>query len=403
MSNFSGHGSAMAMAYNHMIMPLANSRDKRTQVLWGIADFVSRFRRRPEGMWLPETAVDLATLDIMAGEGIKFTILAPHQASSFRELPEGEWIETEGSSIDIKKPYLCRLPSGRFICIFFYERGISNDVAFSNLLSNGEELVRRIIGAFSEEHQGDQLVSIATDGETYGHHHKFGEMALSYCLYKIGEGGIARLTNYGERLALQAPQHEVKIRENSSWSCPHGIERWRDDCGCRVGVAAFTGWRKPLRTAMDWLRDSAASIYQEKASQYLVDPWQVRDDYISVILDRSKENVEAFLARHSLIPLSSEEQTTVLRLLEVQRNALLMYTSCGWYFDDISGIETMQILSYAARVIQLVSQVSGIDLEPGYLERLRGARSDNGEMPTGEEIYLKFIKPKVIDITTEGV
>jgi alpha-amylase/alpha-mannosidase (GH57 family) len=397
-SNFSGHGSAMAQAYNHMIMPLANWRDKKTQVLWGVADFAVRFKRRPEGMWLPETAVDLETLEIMAGEGIRFTILAPHQAASIRSLEGGEWTDVSDGNLDIRRPYLCKLPSGRSIAIFFYERDISNQVAFSDLLSSGEGMVKRILGAFSDVSQEDQLVTIATDGETYGHHHKFGEMALSYCLHLIKEGNSTRLTNFGERLAIGTPSYEVRIRENTSWSCSHGVDRWKDDCGCGGSEETCSGWRRPLREAMDWLRDSAATLYEGEASMHIKDPWEARDDYISVVLDRSSENVEAFLAVHSLRGLAAEEKIRVLRLLEMQRNAMLMYTSCGWFFDDISGIEAMQVMKYAAMVIQLAGQVAGVDLEHGYLERLREAKSSKWSMYNGEELYLRLIKPEIKDV-----
>jgi alpha-amylase/alpha-mannosidase (GH57 family) len=401
-SYFSGHGSALAQPYNHIIMPLANRRDKKTQVIWGIRDFSTRFKRQPQGMWLPETAVDTETLETMAKEGIEFTLLAPRQASSFRRLDGGDWTDVKEGSIDTRIPYLCRLPSGKSIAIFFFNQEISNSVAFSKLLSNGEEMANAILGAFSEDPPGDQLVHLATDGETYGHHHKFGEMALSYCLHNIRESGRAIITNYGEHLARSPPKHEVRIQENTSWSCSHGIERWRDDCGCSVGSSPCQVWRRPLREAMDWLRDSLSQLYEVEASKYLHDPWSARDEYIFVILNRARGNVEAFLKRHSRRDLSQEEMTTVLRLLELQRYAMLMYTSCGWYFDDISGIEALQVMKYASRSIQLAMEVSGIDLEEDYLERLRPARSSRSDFASGEEIYLRLIKPEVVDLMKVG-
>jgi len=398
MSNFSGHGSALALPYNHIIMPLANLRDKKTQVLWGIRDFSLRFGRRPQGMWLPETAVDLETLEVLAEEGIEFTILAPHQASALRSLDGGDWTEVREGNIDTKVPYLCRLASGRSIAIFFYNQQISNGVAFSTLLANGEGLAKTIMGAFSDDTQADQLVHFATDGETYGHHYKFGEMALSYCLHSIREGGKAKITNYGEHLARSPPRHEVRIRENTSWSCPHGIERWRSNCGCSVSGRGSQAWRKPLREVMDWLRDSLSGLYEAEASKYLLDPWSARDEYIAAVMDRGRGNVEAFLRSHSRRDLSQEEMVSALRLLELQRNAMLMYTSCGWYFDDISGLEAKLVMKYAARSIQLARDVSGIDLEGGYLERLRVARSGSGELLSGADIYLRAIKPEVTDL-----
>ena len=250
---YSGHGPAIAQVYNHMIMPLANSRDKRTQVVWGIRDFEHRFGRKPEGMWLPETAVDLETLDIMAEYGIKFTILAPHQASRIRKIGEEKWNNVLGGNINPKMPYLCRLPSGRSISIFFYDQSVSLDVAFGDLLKNGENFALKIVRSFSQAQRQPQIVHIATDGETYGHHLKFGDMALSYCLHYIESRNLAQITIYGEYLEKNPPTYEVEIIENTSWSCFHGIERWRSDCGCRMGAEPEfkQEWRTHLREAMD--------------------------------------------------------------------------------------------------------------------------------------------------------
>ncbi len=264
---FSGHGSALAQGYNHMIMPLANQRDKYTQVLWGIRDFQYRFQRQPEGMWLPETAVDLETLDIMAELGIKFTILAPRQASRVRPLDQDDWEDVNGEHIDPTRAYLQRLPSGRTINLFFYDGPISKAVAFEGLLDRGEHLAERLLGAVSAERQWPQLIHIATDGETFGHHHKQGEMALSYALDYIKANAEVKLTNYGEYLEKHPPIMEVEIFENSSWSCIHGVERWRKDCGCNSGMhnGWHQGWRQPLREALDWLRDNLAILYEKQA------------------------------------------------------------------------------------------------------------------------------------------
>ncbi|HJQ40261.1 MAG TPA: DUF3536 domain-containing protein, partial [Thermoanaerobaculia bacterium] len=278
---FSGHGCAIAQAHNHIILPLANARDQRTQVRWGIRDFEHRFGRKPEGMWLPETAVDVASLEALAAEGIAFTILEPHQAARWRH----------PGPLDPTVPYLCRLPSGASIAIFFYDGPISRAVAFERLLARGENFALRIVGAFQN---GDaQLVNIATDGETYGHHHRFGEMALAYALQFIDDNRLARLTNYGEQLERQPPLHEVEIKERTSWSCAHGVERWRSDCGCNTYSSPGWNqqWRTPLRNALDWLRDELSAIYERYGRQAFHDPWQTRDDYIDVILDRSGDNV----------------------------------------------------------------------------------------------------------------
>jgi alpha-amylase/alpha-mannosidase (GH57 family) len=398
---FSGHGSAMAQAYNHMIMPLANSRDKRSQVIWGLRDFEHRFRRTAEGMWLPETAVDVETLDLLAELGVKFTILAPRQASRVRRIGGRSWKDVSGERIDPTRAYLVRLPSKRKIAVFFYDGPISKAVAFERLLDNGQQFAERMMSGFSDERDWPELVHIATDGESYGHHHHFGEMALSYALDHIQSNSLAKVTNYGEFLEQNPPTHEVEIFENSSWSCVHGIERWRSNCGCNSGGHSGWNqeWRAPLRRALDWLRDQVASRYEEKARTLLKDPWLARNNYIRVILDRSEENVEGFLAEHATRQLQIPEKITVLKLLELQRHAMLMYTSCGWFFDELSGIETVQIIQYAGRVVQLAAELFGdLELEPSFLAKLAEAKSNITEHNNGARIYEKFVKPAMVDI-----
>jgi len=397
---FSGHGSALAQAYNHMIMPLANHRDKYTQVLWGIRDFEHRFKRKPEGMWLPETAVDLETLDIMAGQEIRFTILAPHQAGRVRQIGTANWSDTKNGSIDPSIPYEINLPSGRKINIFFYDGSIANDVAFGNLLKSGDSLANRLTGAVSKERTSPQLVHVATDGETYGHHHRFGDMALAFALYHIESNNLAKITNYGQFLEKHPPTHEVEIIENTSWSCAHGIERWRSNCGCNAGRNSNWNqeWRPPLRASLDWLRDSLAPTYGEKARELLKDPWSARDDYIEVILDRSPESVRRFLEKHRTRELNETEVTKVLKFLELQRHAMLMYTSCGWFFDEMSGIETVQVIQYAGRTVQLAKDVLGDNIEEKFLEHLELAKSNIRKHSDGKRIYEKFVKPAMVDL-----
>ncbi|NTV28843.1 MAG: DUF3536 domain-containing protein [Candidatus Omnitrophica bacterium] len=402
---FSGHGSALAQVYNHMIMPLANARDKRTQVLWGIRDFEHRFGARPEGMWLAETAVDLESLDIMAEQGIKFTVLAPHQAKRVKRISEErEWTPDDAKHIDLKRPYLCRLPSGRTIALFFYDGPVSRSVAFEGLLHSGESLARRLVGAFDLKSGDNQLVHIATDGESYGHHHKFGDMALAYCLHYIESNGLANVTIYGEYLERNPPEYEAEIVENSSWSCAHGIERWRDDCGCNSGMNPGwnQAWRGPLRKSLDWLRDRSAEIFEKEMEGFAADPWALRDAYIEVILDRSRYNLDRFLAQRMQKVLTPLDKNKVLRCLEIQRNALLMYTSCGWFFDDISGIETVQIIKYAARVIQLIRRVTGEDLEQQFVELLGKAKSNVSVANNGARIYKSYVEPSIVDILRVG-
>lgn len=399
MERFSGHGSAMAMAYNHMIMPLANKRDRYTQAIWGIRDFERRFGRKPEGMWLPETAVDTECLEILSEMGIRFTVLSPHQAKRIKTDKDAPWKDTAGNGLDTGMAYLCDLPSGRSISLFFYDGGISHDVGFGGLLDNGENFANRLLSALG----GPGIVAIATDGETYGHHHPHGDMALSFCINCLESGRDARLTNFGEYLEKHPPTQFAEPFDNSSWSCLHGVERWKNGCGCNTGMHAgwSQSWRAPLREAMDWLRDSLVPLYEKECSRYLSDPWGARDDYIDVILDRSDDNVEKFIGVHATRDLTAAEKTTVLKLLEMQRNAMLMYTSCGWFFDEVSGIETVQVMRYAARAMQLAQEAANVSLEGDYLKALEKAESN--VFGNGRKVYEMFAVPSRLDLSRVGV
>lgn len=400
-SLFSGHGSALAQVYNHVIMPLANHRDRYTQVLWGIRDFEYRFGREPEGMWLPETAVDLETLDILAEQGLKFTILASSQAGKMRQIGTTYWEDVSGGHIDPTRVYLLNLPSGRKINLFFYDGPVSHAVAFEGLLANGENLSNRLMGALSGRRNWPQLVHIATDGESYGHHNRYGDMALAYALHKIEDNPAVKLTNYGAYLAKYAPTHEVEIIEKTSWSCIHGVDRWWRDCGCNTGghPGWNQAWRQPLRQAMDWLRDNMSPRYEEKAGHLLKDPWIARNEYIRVILDRSPRNVARFLKEHAAHKLNKAERIEALKLLELQRHAMLMYTSCGWFFDELSGIETVQVIRYAGRVVQLAKELFGDGFEQQFLTLLEKAASNITEHRDGHLIYEKFVNTTMLDLT----
>lgn len=401
---FSGHGSALAQAYNHMILPLANSRDKKTQIIWGIKDFEYRFGRKPEGLWLPETAVDLETLDIMAQHEIGFAILSPGQAQRVRSIEGGEWQDVSGGRIDPGMAYRVSLPSGRIMKLFFYDGPISQALAFERLLDNGEEFANRLLSAFPDDRSSPRLVHIATDGESYGHHHRGGDMALARALHDIKFNGLAQLTNYGQYLEGHPPTHEVEIFENSSWSCIHGIERWRSDCGCNSGGNSGwnQAWRSPLRAALDWLRDAVNPAYEQLAGRFLNDPWAARDDYIDIIVDRSPDRISAFLSRHATRQLNYEDEITVLKLMELQRHAMLMYTSCGWFFDELSGIETVQVIQYAGRVLQLADQLFSESFEPAFLQHLELAKSNIPEHGDGRTIYEKFVRPAMLDLKNVG-
>jgi len=397
-ARFSGHGPAMAQVYSHLIMPLANRNDKVTQVKWGIADFKSHFGRMPEGMWLAETAVDRETLEVLAEEGILFTVLAPNQASEVRPLKGSEpWRDVKWGKIDPGMAYLCKLPSGNSINLFFYDGTLSHDIAFGGLLHDGGTFAKRLINARTEVSNAI-LSHIATDGESYGHHHRNGDMALAYCLEAI-EKSDAKLTIYGEFLEKNPPTHEVRIVENSAWSCAHGVERWRSDCGCSGGTPGYhQKWRAPLRNALDWLRDKLAALFMHEGIKYFKNPWSARNDYISVILDRSEKSVDLWLAKHTTHTLSKEEKIKVLKLMESQRSAILMYTSCGWFFDEISGLEATQILRYAARAIGLMRELTGLNFELEFSRLLEKAPSNVPELMNGKRIYELSVKPSQISL-----
>jgi alpha-amylase/alpha-mannosidase (GH57 family) len=404
MEHFGGHGSALAQVYNHIIMPLATYRDKVTQVKWGIRDFEHRFGRKPEGMWLAETAVDTETLEVLADHGIGFTILAPRQAEKIKKIGSDNWLSISDEGIPTHRPYLCKLPSGKNIVLFFYNGEVSQDIAFKGLLADGGRFAERLIEGFSTDLHENQLMHVATDGESYGHHHRHGDMALAYCLDKIQNGHYARLTNYAEYISLNAPAWEVQIHENSSWSCVHGVERWRNDCGCNSGMNPgwHQKWRAPLRESLDWLRDRLAKVFEQEVKPFCKDPWALRDAYIEVILNRDEINLIAFLKKYFHAGLNEKERTHVLRMLELQRHALLMYTSCGWFFDEISGIETTQILQYADRAIQLTESETEVRLEHEFLQRLSQAKGNIPAYPDGAGIHKTFVQPSRLTLSRVG-
>ncbi len=447
---YSHHGSALAQVYNHVILPLASERDARTQIRWGIADFEHRFGRKPEGMWLAETAVSRWVLDLLAQEGIHFVILAPHQCARVRRLredaPEARqesaeqagdlkaegagadrenaleepWTETPNAMVDTTRPYRVKLEGGRSIAVFFYDGPASRAIAFEGLLNDGESFGRRLIAGFHADNPGGeaQLAHVATDGESYGHHHRYGEMALSYALHWIMENKQARLTNYGEFLENFPPAWEAEVAENTSWSCSHGVERWRSDCGCNGGHAGWNQrWRAPLREAMDLLRDRTAPLAEAVARPLFKDLWAARDAYIHVILDRSSDNLDRFFNAQATHTLSAEDRITALELMELERHTQLMYTSCGWFFDDIAGIETVQIIAYAGRVIQLahrlfadpalysapgVSIRSTHELEAEFLRILAQAQSNDPAAGNGADVYRRFVNAGRLDLESVG-
>lgn len=391
---YGGHGSAIAQAYCHTILPLATREEKEIQVIWGLRDFESRFGRTAEGMWLPETAVNLETLEVLAAHGVAFTILAPSQAARTRALGATHWKDVSGGRVEPRRAYLQRLPSGKTITLFFYDGVLSRGVAFDGLLHRGEDFARRLVSAAGGA-KGDVLVHIATDGESYGHHHRHGDMALAYALHAIETRGWAKLTNYGEFLERAPATHEVEIHENTSWSCAHGVERWRSNCGCHTGGPATwnQSWRAPLRSSLDWLRDHIHETTRPDLERSFKDPTEAVHGYVDVILDRDEDSVERFLRAHRKGRRTHNTDVRALRLLELSRQLQLMYTSCGWFFSDLAGIETIQVLQYAGRAVQLAEDLGGKSLEDGFLARLGEARSNRVESGSGRDIYQRSVRP----------
>jgi alpha-amylase/alpha-mannosidase (GH57 family) len=392
-----GRGAAMAQVFGHAILPLCNDRDRRTQVAWGVADFRARFGRDPEGLWLPETGVDVASLETLVDFGIRFTVLAPHQAARVRRIGDPSWSEGAGD-LDVRVPYRVRLPSGRSIVVFFYDGPLSRAVAFDRLLDDGATFAGRLLDRFDDRAEA-QLVHIATDGETFGHHHRFGEMALAFALDRLAARDDVEVTHYAAFLADHPPEHEAEIVERTAWSCAHGLGRWSEDCGCATG--AHPGWRQtwrgPLRVALDGFRDTIAPAWERAAQETFADPWAARDAYVEVVLDRSPASIDRFLAEHARTPLDAASRREALELLELQRMAMLSYTSCGWFFDDLSGIETVQILQYVARAAELARARLGFDPEPALLEGLSRAPSNVPATPDGASVYRRHALPGRVD------
>lgn len=401
-SEHSGHGNAMAQVYNHIIMPLANENDKQTQIKWGIRDFEYRFGRKPEGMWLAETAVDDETLKFLEENGIKFTVLSPYQALKFRQEGDKDWQDVSWGNIDPARSYRYYIKSapGKFIDLFFYDGAISRSVAFDELLKDGNKFIKRLKEGISDCRDYPQLINIATDGESYGHHTKFGDMALSYVLKIRAKDEGFKITNYAEYLDKYRSNCEVDIKQASSWSCFHGVGRWKEDCGCSTGGHPGWNqkWRKPLRNALDYLRDELIVVFENEGQKYFDNVWNVRNKYINVILDRNEMNVKKFQQENFKPDLTDDDKVRAMELLEIQRQAMLMYTSCGWFFSEISGIETVQIMKYAARAMQLAARFTSKNLEEKFLEILSQAKSNIPEFGTGKDIFERFVKPSIITV-----
>ena len=393
-----GHGNAIAQGYNHAILPLCNQRDRRTQVRWGLADFRRRFGREPASLWLPETACNDATLGTLIDEGLAYVILSPHQAGRVRPLGAGDdaWRDVGDGRVDpgVAYRYFHRDGSGRSIALFFYDGHLAKAVAFEGALASAGGLVDRFERAGTGE---GRVVQIATDGESYGHHFKFGDRCLAFALEHEAVRRGFRVTNYGEYLERHPPEWEAEIRtgdcdEGTAWSCVHGLGRWSRDCGCHTGAQEgwHQRWRGPLRAAFDHLRDEAAAHFAATAGDLFIDPWAARDDYVELLIDPARPR-EEFLGRHAPRPLSADQRVRALTFLDLQRASMLMYTSCGWFFADVSGLETVQGMRYAGLVLDLMDDLGLPSPRERFLEILAGAESNLPEMGNGADVYRRFV------------
>jgi alpha-amylase/alpha-mannosidase (GH57 family) len=342
-----GHSNAMAQVYHHSILPLADRVDKETEVRWGIADYQYRFGCRPEGMWLAETAVDTETLEVMVDAGIKYVVLAARQAKTVLE--EGHWKSVTEHTLNTSQSYWCELPLGKRIAVYFYDPDLAMDVAFRGALNNGVDFANKIVQR-THSMKEDALLNFATDGESYGHHHRHGEVALGYCFERLVKDPSITLTNYGAYLEHHPPEHSVRIVENSSWSCAHGVDRWRSNCGCVIDpvMKGKQEWRRSLRDVLNRLRDITRTLFLEHTHVWLTDPMQLRHDWKYAVLTFTEEST---IQAHSCVPLSEEQLKNIRNWMQQQDLALKMFTSCGWFFDSHEGIEAQQILEYAQALI----------------------------------------------------
>lgn len=405
---FKGHGNAIAQVYNHVIMPLADEKDKETQVKWGIYDFEKRFGRVPEGMWLAETAIDYKTVDVLIENGIKYTILSPYQAHKIKKIKseeKEEYIDVLGGKFDATMAYRCysKTKPKKYIDIFFYDGPISNSIGFEDIVLDSSKYVNRLKSVINPKAKHNQIISVATDGETYGHHKKFADLTLAHLLFEAAKKNGLEVTNYGLFLAENQPEYEVVLNEGkgegTAWSCAHGLDRWQDDCGCCSGGNHGWNqkWRRPLRDGLNELRDKLKKIYEKEGKKYFSDVWETRNRYIELVHDRSNIKLEEFIVKECKYEIEAEEKVTVMKLLEMQRNAMLMFTSCGWFFDEISGIETVQILMYAAKAIQEAQDFTNEDLESVLTGYLANAKSNIVSNNSGKEIYSTHVKPNIVD------
>lgn len=401
------HGNAIAQVYNHLIMPLASRRDQLTQIRWGKSFFRSRFGRDSEGMWLAETAINRETVNCLIEEGIRFVILSPAQAEAFRTLEsDDDFVPLPEQGIDTRYPYRV-FPYTKegnrgdgFLDVFFFDEGLSRAASFEDLLTHADSFAQRLGSVFSENAQEDETVILATDGETFGHHKPFSDMCLAFFFthtaYRFGIEPV----NFGYVLAHNPSRYEVTLKnasgEGSSWSCTHGTGRWIRDCGCRTGGKETWNqkWRTPLRKALEHLQQHIDTAFEKTLEEYTQNPWALRDAYTPYENEYSTDAITQLLVSHGCsVSLDQTSITTIVRLLEAQKYMLYAFTSCGWFFSDISGIETIQNLLYACRAMQLgLTEDLSTEAVQDFFSLLDTAHSNSGVM-TGKTHFEKEAVP----------
>lgn len=390
-----GAGPAMMQAYGHPILPLCEPREKRLQIAWGRTDFMRRFERPPRGIWLPETAVDIETLEACADFGLEYTILAPEQVLQIRPLDKSgdphAWEDVSGGRVPTQRPLRVRLPSGRDFTVFVFNGDISRGIAFGGVLHSGESLVGRLREGLDSIGQQPGMLLLAADGETFGHHQRGAEEALAEALVRCRMAGLAKICHPGELLDELPPTHEARLATPSSWSCPHGVGRWFRDCGCHMADRPegwSWEWRATLRQAVTSLRDRVFALIDRRGSEILDRPWHAAESYGEVLAaPRSTPALEGLLARHLPEGAEGARRQRAAMLLELLRQTLFSATSCGWFFDDIAGIEATQVLRHAARAAELAEKVFGINVEEDLITRLREAKANDPAFETGADVY----------------
>lgn len=405
-----GHGNAIAQNYSHMILPLADDNDLETQIAWGIDRFVARFNRYPEGMWMAETAANARVMAALVRHGIRYTILSPYQAQAIRKIGgDGHWTDVSFGTIDPRQPYRFfikdaagKSDAGKYIDIFFYDHRLATGVAFEHLLTNAGKFADAIHKA-ADMKRGKQIVQFAIDGESFGHHEPFGDMCLAaFFKHEVPKYGF-KIINHAHYLELSPPAVEVELKagpggEGTAWSCAHGTGRWQRDCGCSTGGPSWwkQTWRAPLKKAFDNLRANLDEVFYKEMGGIVKDPVAARNDYWELFADARAEVKERFFRKHLKDGVKEADRVKALKLLESQKNSMYMYTSCGWFFSEISGIEAVQNMRYAVRALELVEDYGAKPLLQTLLSDLAQAPSNIPEFRDGRTTFKRLVWPSIM-------